>query len=248
MLLGHSAFLIGAHEQAATAFGQAYQRFLGTGDFPAAARGAAWCGFTLDNAGEPVRGPRLGGPGRAAGRGTRFRPARRPGGCSPTAPRNSSTRSASRRPWWPGGRASAWAWRRRRRRARPVPPVDRVRSPPGRAARRGRPRLRRGHAGRLLGRDLPGRRRPLLLRVRRGLHAAPGRRPGARLDRDPGPLVHRAPRPRALPRDLSRPPGADVHARRRTGRAPWVRPPPRSSSCRDRPPARRPTNSVNSTA
>jgi DNA-binding CsgD family transcriptional regulator len=55
VLLGQAAYLVGADEQSATAFGRAYHQFLDVGDVRAAVRAAAWASLTLENAREPVR-------------------------------------------------------------------------------------------------------------------------------------------------------------------------------------------------
>jgi DNA-binding NarL/FixJ family response regulator len=55
MLLGEAAYLIGADEQAVTALGRAYLRYLDLGDVRAAARSAVYSSFVLDSSGERVR-------------------------------------------------------------------------------------------------------------------------------------------------------------------------------------------------
>jgi DNA-binding NarL/FixJ family response regulator len=55
VLLGESAYLIGADEQAVTALGRAYQWFLRAGEVATAARCALWNCFALENAGDMVR-------------------------------------------------------------------------------------------------------------------------------------------------------------------------------------------------
>src|SRR4051794_8674247 len=54
-LLAEAAYLIGADEQAVTAYARAYQWFLRAGDVPAAARSALSNCFALENAGDAVR-------------------------------------------------------------------------------------------------------------------------------------------------------------------------------------------------